>query len=510
MRIVLAQINPTIGDLQGNVDRCLKAIEHARRQGAALVVLPEMAVPGYPPRDILYDASFTTAVAEANRDLADRARRGPPVLVGTIAPSGRHLPHHPGLYNAALLLVDGETHLAAAKRLLRPDDVYHEPRWFIGGPKLPPVSIAGKQVGVLLGEDLFDAGHQIHPARELTDAGAELFVCLCASPYHRAVMDERLCSAKRLGRPLIYNNLVGGNDELIFDGRSFALDKTGKLTARLNGFEEETRLIDIGNDPLVETAAPHPENKLFKALVLGVRDFAHKNNITQAFLGLSGGIDSAVVAVIAAHALGPDNVTAVAIPSRYTDPRSTECARELAARLNIHFQVVDMEPLHRAAEETLGSLLDAGTAAENIQARIRAIILMGYVNRRGGILLNTSNKTELTVGYGTLYGDTTGTLCPIADLTKPQVIRLAHWLNEKDQVIPEFTLSRPPSAELKPNQVDPFDYAVISPELEKLVQSNQSNEAMRRGENKRWGMGVILRVSKKSFGSGRMIPITRM
>jgi NAD+ synthase (glutamine-hydrolysing) len=248
---------------------------------------------------------------------------------------------------------------------------------------------------------------------------------------------------------------------------------------------------------------------LYRALVLGVRDFAHKNGLNRAFVGLSGGIDSAVVAVIAAEALRPERVTAVAIPSRYTDPRSTACAQELATALGVQFEVVELEPLHAAAEAALGHLLKGGTSAENIQARLRAMILMGFVNRYGGMLLNTSNKTELALGYATLYGDMAGTLCPIADVTKPQVVALARWIDSTRGVIPRFTLERPPSAELKPGQVDPFDYAAIAPALEQLVQQNRSNAALRRSEHKRWQMGVVLKVSRKAFGSGRMIPITR-
>jgi NAD+ synthase (glutamine-hydrolysing) len=240
-----------------------------------------------------------------------------------------------------------------------------------------------------------------------------------------------------------------------------------------------------------------------------VRDFIAKNRMERAFIGLSGGIDSATVAVIAAHALGPERVTAVAIPSRFTDPRSTSSAQELAQTLGIEFNVMALEGLHRAAETELGDLLTHGTGAENVQARLRALILLSLVNRYGGVLLNTSNKTELSLGYGTAHGDLVGTLCPIGDLTKPEVVSLAHWINSVKPVIPAFILERPPSAELRPDQVDPFDYPKISPQIERLVQENRSNEILRRSENKRWQLGVVLRVSEKAFGTGRLIPITR-
>jgi NAD+ synthetase len=357
---------------------------------------------------------------------------------------------------------------------------------------------------------LWDEGFEQHPPADLLAAGADLLVNLSASPYRRTILSQRLDQARRPACPLVYVNLCGANDELIFDGRSFALNRQGQELIRLPGFTESVQVVDLERDPPLAPVDESPEAELFAALVLGVRDFAHKNRLERVFLGLSGGIDSAVAAIIAAEALGPAQVTAVAIPSRYTDPRSTECARQLAQALRIGFEVVELEPLHAAAESTLSRLLAGGdTTAENIQARLRAVILMSFVNRYGGMLLNTSNKTELSLGYATLYGDMAGALCPLADLTKPEVMALAHWLNATRHVIPAFILERPPSAELRPAQVDPFDYDRVAPAIEQLVQENRSNAALRRSEHKRWQAGVILKVSEKAFGTGRMIPITR-
>lgn len=509
MKITLGQINACIGDLAGNVARCLAAVETGCRASADLVALPEMAIPGYPPRDILFDPSFVEAAGEATRDLAHRARHGPPVLVGTVMPAEERLPHHPGLYNAAVLLHEGEVQVVAAKRLLPAYDVFYEPRWFRPGPALPPVTIAGRRIGVLVCEDLWDEGYPLHPPAELQAAGAELLICISASPYRQGVLARRLDHARRPGSPLVYVNLCGANDELIFDGRSFVLNERGEITTRLAGFAEEIQTVDLNGPAAPVPTGEEVTQELFQALVLGVRDFAAKNRLERAFVGLSGGVDSAVVAVIAAEALGPERVTAIAIPSRHTDPRSTACARELAARLGLGFEVIALEPLHTAAEATLGGLLDEGTAAENIQARLRAMILMSWVNRYGGLLLNTGNKTELTLGYATLYGDMAGTLCPLADVTKPQVYDLAHRINAGQEIIPRFSLDRPPSAELRPDQVDPFDYPTLAPALELLVHQNRSNPALRRSEHKRWQMGVVLKVSEKAFGTGRLIPITR-
>lgn len=510
MKIALAQINPIVGDLEGNVERCLEAVATARAQSADLVVLPEMALPGYPPRDILFDTSFTAAIEAATRDLAHRVSDGPPVVVGTALSGVTVAPEHPGLLNAAAFLCNGEVQLAAAKRLLPTYDVFYEARWFTPGLASSPLTINGRRVGFLVCEDLWDDGYTLHPPADLLAAGAELLICLAASPFRHEILAERLVHARRPACPLVYVNLVGANDELIFDGRSFVLDGTGALTAQLPGFEPAVQVAEIGSAPPSLPPTPAPEATLFQALVLGIRDFVAKNGLVRVTLGLSGGVDSAVVAVLAAEAVGAANVTALAIPSRYTDPRSTDCARELAAALGICFEVVDLEPLHAAVEATLGSWLGDGVGAENAQARLRMIVLMAYVNRYGGILLNTSNKTELALGYGTLYADLAGTLSPLGDLTKPEVYALAAWIQEtRGNVIPSFVLERPPSAELRPDQVDPFDYPKIAPQLEQLLRENRSNRALRRSEHKRWHMGVILKVSEKAFGTGRLIPITR-
>lgn len=509
MKLALAQINTTVGDLEGNVARSISAVQTAQRQGADLVVLPEMTIPGYPPRDILFDPSFTEAVQAATADLALQTRSGPPVLVGTLWQSDFKQPEHPGLWNAAVLLNKGEVKLAAAKQLLPIYDVFHEPRWFTPGPALPPIEVNGIKIGVLICEDMWDESYSTHPSHYLLESGATQLICISASPFRQNKLDDRLFHARRQGAPIVYLNLVGATDELIFDGHSFILDQEGKVITSLPGFKEVIQVIDLETAVPLEHFTPDPEPELYEALSLGIRDFAVKNGLKHAFLGLSGGIDSALTAVLAAEALGSENVTGVAIPSRYSDPRSTDCARELADNLGIGFEVVELDGLHKAAEASLEPWLTGGTTAENIQARLRAMILMALVNARRGFLLNTSNKTELALGYATLYGDMAGSLCPIADLTKPDIYRLSRWIQAEQGVIPDFIMKRPPSAELRPDQVDPFDYDVVAPALEALVLNNQSNGPIRRSEHKRWHMGVILKVSEKAFGSGRLIPITR-
>ncbi len=522
--------------------RILDAAKSVADQKPDLVVFPELTVCGYPPRDILYDSSFVEAVQHATLDLARQAEGLPPLLVGSFAPAERKLYQHPSLNNIAYMMQDGEMKVAQIKQLLPVYDVFYEPRWFLAGTKtLPPINIAGKKVGVMICEDMWDEEYPVHPGADLKAAGAEMLICISASPYRRGAGEGRLRHAKRQVEtrpssalrsaqddemPLVFVNLVGGNDELIFDGGSFAVGGE-----RLRMFEEEVRVVEVGEErgkmkdrewnPSTGSGqrVKSGEEEVFRALVLGLRDFADKNHLRHAFIGLSGGIDSSVVAVIAAEALGCERVTGVAIPSRFTDVRSTESARELASRLGIGFEVVELERMHEAAEQAVGPKRSEGVAGENIQARLRMIVLMSFVNQRGGFLINTSNKTELTLGYSTLYGDMAGAISPLGDVTKAEVIRLGKWINEewKEEsgkrkeggVIPRFVMERKPSAELRAEQVDPFDYEKISPEAEELVRSNQSNAAMRTSEHKRWQMGLVLKVSEKSFGRGRLMPITR-
>lgn len=510
MKIAVAQINTTVGDLSGNVARILDAARSVANQNPDLIVFPELTVCGYPPRDILYDASFVEAVQAATLDLARQAEGLPPLLVGSFAPAEQKLYQHPSLNNIAYLMQNGEMKVAQIKQLLPVYDVFYEPRWFLAGTKtLPPIDIAGTKVGVIICEDMWDEEYPAHPGADLKAMGAEMLVCISASPYRRGGGAGRLYHARRQGLPLLFVNLVGANDELIFDGGSFVLGGE-----RVEIFEEDVKVVEWKVESGVAEKEERRkresgEEEVFRALVLGLRDFASKNGLSHAFIGLSGGIDSSVAAVIAVEALGRERVTGVAIPSRYTDARSTESARELASRLGIGFEVVEMEKMHKAAEQTIGPERSGGVAGENIQARLRMVILMSFVNQRGGFLINTSNKTELTLGYSTLYGDMAGAISPLGDLTKMEVYALARWINVERDIISPYVMTRKPSAELRENQVDPFEYEKISPEAEALVQSNQSNTAMRASEHKRWQAGVILKVSEKSFGRGRLMPITR-
>jgi NAD+ synthetase len=516
VRIALAQIDTRLGDFEGNRRRIAAAVAEAGRLGADLAVLPELAVTGYPPRDLLLDPAFVDRAAAVTADLARELADGPPAVLGTPVRSGAATPGHPGLWNAAALLAGGRVAAVAAKRLLPAYDVFHEPRWFVPGPPAAPVEIAGRRLGLLVCEDLWDEGYPAHPPADLTAAGAEILIAVSSSPFRTGILPRRLHHAQRPGVPVVYVNAVGANDELIFDGRSFVLDGDGRLLALLPAFREAVEVVDLNVSP-IEPPTILPEEELFAALVLGVKDFAAKNGLRRLFLGLSGGIDSALVACIAAAAVGPEAVTALAIPSRHTDPRSTATARELAETLGIGFAELPLDPLHTAAQAALGPLLE-GTTDENLQARLRMLLLTAHVNRHGGLLLNTSNKTELSLGYGTLYGDLAGTLSVLGDLTKTEVYAVARWAAEHRAPIPPFILDRLPTAELRPDQIDPFDYPVVAPAVEALVRGHRPpSEAdiaplrrlLRNAEHKRWQHGVILKVTDRAFGTGRMMPITR-
>ncbi len=329
MKIALAQIDTRIGDFAGNRRRIVAAVVEARRQGADLVILPELVVTGYPPRDLLLDPSFVNHAVETTKEIGRELSAGPPVILGTVARSGSATPGHPGLWDVAVLLQDGHVATTIPKRLLPAYDVFHEPRWFVPGPPSQPLEIAGRRMGVLVCEDLWDEGYPAHPAEDLLAAGAEALVVIAASPFRVGVLEKRLYHARRAGAPVVFVNAVGANDELIFDGGSFMTDTDGRVRARLPRFAEAVVTVELLGGGILAPVLEGPE-ELYAALVSGVRGFAGKNGLRRLFLGLSGGVDSALVACIAAEAVGPGRVTAVALPSRHTDPRSTEAARELA------------------------------------------------------------------------------------------------------------------------------------------------------------------------------------
>lgn len=543
MRVALAQIDTTAGDVRGNVARIEAAWQQARAEGAALVVCPELAVLGYPPRDLLLREGVVRAALEAQQGLAQRLAGGPPLLVGSVARNPR--PTGPGLVNAALLLRGGRIEASYGKRLLPTYDVFDERRYFAPGEGPVVVEVEGRRLGLLVCEDLWGAdrpqGRRLYdadPPAEACRAGADLLVALSASPYHAGKDAQRLSlfagEARRLQVPLLAVHLVGGNDDVLFDGRSRLLGADGQERARLAAFTEELRVLDLEATLAAPPQKPEvlePAEELRRALVMGLAGYARKTGFTRALVGLSGGVDSAVVACLAADALGPAQVLGVSLPGRHTSDMSRQDARELATRLGIAFRELSIEGPYASFLEALAPALEgkaADVTEENLQARTRGAMLMALSNKHGHLLLATGNKSEVSVGYCTLYGDTNGGLAVISDVWKQGVYALARLYAAQGR-LPERTVTRPPTAELRPGQLDtdalpPYD--VLDPILRLRVEEGLSLaeiaargidrelagrvlRMVERNEYKRRQLAPGLKVTPVAFGSGWRMPIAR-
>jgi NAD+ synthase (glutamine-hydrolysing) len=557
-RIALAQVNTTVGDFAGNAARIRAATEKARAAGASVVAFPELAVSGYPPRDFLDLPEFAERAGRTVADLAAPAEwsRGIAIVVGfpelvPVAPP-------PSIYNSAALLSGGRIAAVGRKSLLPTYDVFDETRYFV--PAESATAADAESVGLRLGlsvcEDVWNdkrfwvrPRYARDPIAELVRAGAGLVVNVSASPYAlgKPALRERMLSAGAAshGAPIAYVNQVGGNDALVFDGGSMLVAKDGAVLARAPLFEEVLLVAELetGRSEVVALGAAAPAasrapaadpeaDEVFRALALGVRDYVRKCGFREVVLGLSGGIDSALTACIAAEALGPKNVLGVAMPSRYSSGHSREDAALLARSLGVRFQEIAIEPMHaaflgeleRALEKPLGDL-----AEQNVQARIRGQILMAISNDAGGLVLSTGNKSELAVGYCTLYGDMAGGLAVIGDLPKTLVYRVARAANARAgrALVPERTFTKPPSAELKPDQTDqdslpPYDvlddileaYVEERLPMDAIVARGHPEATVRRvlrmviaSEYKRRQAAPVLKVTEKAFGEGRRFPI---
>jgi NAD+ synthetase len=547
MRIALAQLDPVVGDIAGNAGRLGEAIDRAAAGGADLVVTSELSVVGYPPKDLLGKERFVADSVAAVEALAARCTKAA-ALVGFVRPtpgaSGRPL------QNAAALLAGGRVQLVHVKTLLPSYDVFDETRYFEPGGRPKCIAVGGLKMGLSICEDLWDAaalGRNIYgddPVALLAADGAEVVINMAASPYQlgKAAMREDLFArqARRVGAPIIYVNQVGGNDELIFDGSSCVIAADGTVVARAKSFQEDLLIVDLPGTGATAPAPPRVEPlddeiaRLSAALKLGLRDYVAKCGFRSVVLGLSGGIDSAVVATLAADALGPENVHALAMPSRYSSAHSLADARELARNLGIHYAVVPIEPMHKAFEAALADVLaSAGehAAAENVQARIRGTLVMASSNAFGHLALATGNKSELSVGYCTLYGDMAGGLAPIGDVMKTDIYRLARRLNAEAgrPRIPQSTLTKAPSAELKPNQTDQDKlppYELLDDILRRYIEADRTAEQIIAAgldarevlrvvrmvdfsEHKRKQAPPVLKVTTRAFGSGRRMPIAQ-
>jgi len=541
MRIALAQLNPTVGDIPGNTARIAADIDRAAGEGAELIVFAELSVAGYPPRDLLRKEQFVADNVAAVESLAKRCT-ALAALVGFArqTPSGAGRP----LQNAAALLVGGEVRHVQVKNLLPTYDVFDETRYFEPGEQASCIEINGVKVGLSICEDIWDPpalGRQLYrkdPVAELKAQGAEIIVNMSASPYQMGKLDVReglfRRQARRCGVPIVYVNQVGGNDELVFDGGSCAFGAGGELLGRAASFREDLLIVDT-DGPAARCEPLSPElARLSAALKMGLRDYCAKCGFKSVVIGLSGGIDSAVVAALAADALGPANVLTLAMPSRYSSDHSLSDARAVAKNLGIECRTVQIEPLHAAYERTLVELLKGGNrqvADENIQARIRGNVIMAVSNALGHMALATGNKSELSTGYCTLYGDMSGGLSPIGDVLKTTVFRLAEQLNAEAGFdrIPRGVIAKPPSAELKPNQFDQDTlppYELLDRILQRYVEDDKTarqivaegfdaatvNRVVRMvdaAEYKRKQAAPALKVTARAFGSGRRMPIAQ-
>ena len=531
LRILIAQLNLLVGDIAGNRDRIIAAVREARdEQGADLVVFPELALTGYPPEDLLLRPEFLErSEAALSRLISEVQGIGmilgyPKVGVG-------------GLFNVAGLVADGRVLAEYAKQTLPNYSVFDEKRYFQPGRAPGVFEFKGIRLGLTICEDIWEEG----PARQAAEAGAQLLININASPYHSGKAPERegliTLRAREHGFPILYANLVGGQDELVFDGGSFVVDARGLVTQRAAFFDEAMMVVDLEPGavprPLPGALAPllQEEGAVYQALVLGVRDYVRKNGFKGAVLGLSGGIDSALTLALAVDALGADQVEVVLMPSRYTADMSNEDAFEEARILGVSASVIPIEPAFQAflgmlEEEFSGYAPDV--TEENIQARCRGIVLMAISNKKGKILLTTGNKSEVAVGYATLYGDMAGGFAPIKDVLKTLVYRLARYRNRIAPVIPDRVITRPPSAELRPDQTDQDslpDYHVLDPILRRYIEDDESvariveagypeDEVRRvarlvdRNEYKRRQAPPGVRISCRAFGRDRRYPIT--
>jgi NAD+ synthase (glutamine-hydrolysing) len=541
VKIAIGQINPTIGDFAGNAAKILDYISRAHEEGAELVVFPEMCICGYPPMDLLDHGSFVEANLKSLRSIQQRAPAGIGIVLGYVDKS-RSSSGKP-LVNAVSLIHNGEVQFTQTKSLLPTYDVFDEARYFEPADRRRTVAFNGEQIGIAVCEDIWwetDQQGALHypvdPVKELLDKGATVIISPSASPFYSGKLELRYKLLSGIGKssgvPIIYVNTVGGNDSLIFDGRSLVTTADGALSFIGAGFEEQLAFVDTGNLAAIQDFQVDRYEEIEQALVLGIRDYLGKCGFKRVHVGLSGGIDSSVVAVLAVKAVGPDNVRLFALPSRYSSQGSRDDAGLLAENLGVELHSLSIEGMFQAGLQTLAPVFKgraADVTEENIQARIRGLLLMAYSNKFHSLLLTTGNKSELATGYCTLYGDMCGVLAVIGDLFKTEVYALARGLNRENAVIPESVLNKAPSAELRPDQTDqdslpPYElldqilhlYLLQSKTLEEITSAGYEVDLVKniltmvgRAEFKRRQAPPVLKVSPRAFGTGRRIPIAR-
>ena len=532
MKVSLCQINPTVGAIEWNMDLIMKWYQKAVAAGAELTVFPELVLVGYPPQDLLLRRRFLDKAEMALKSIAEKTTI--PMIIGNpLRENGK-------LYNCAFVCGHGEIAGHYKKRLLPTYDVFDEDRYFTSGESTEVIEVEFNnklvKIGMQICEDLWDEDYACNLAKSLKEKGAECIVNISASPYRAGRLADRskLIASKvtETALPFFYCNIVGAQDELIFDGQSLAYDGKGNLIGQGPAFKEDIVLVDSANSETIELKTARREQKIYQALVLGVRDYFRKTGYKKAVLGLSGGTDSSLTGCIAVDALGPNNVHGVSMPSRYSSDHSMDDAKTLAKNLGIDYRTISIESIIGRFDESLEEIFngsETGVAEENIQSRVRGSLLMALSNKFNWLVLSTGNKTELAMGYCTLYGDMNGGLSVISDLSKTDVYALSHWVNEEagSERIPVSSIEKPPSAELRPDQVDPFDYDVVSPLVSALIEDEKSpteliaegadpelikdiSQRIRINEYKRRQAAPGLRVTSKAFGIGRRVPIVNL
>jgi NAD+ synthase (glutamine-hydrolysing) len=538
MKIALAQINTTVGDIDGNRDKVLQTMEKAKEMGANLAVFPELCLTGYPPRDLLGLHGFVESNLRALREIANQSD-SMGVLLGFVDRNPRKEGRN--FYNAAAFLAQGNIQAIIHKTLLPTYDVFDEDRYFEKAEEVRLIHFGGRVLGVSICEDAWNSEdfwsrplYSTDPIRTQIEKGANLLINISASPYemekplfrYRMLRDH----VRKHKTAMIYVNLVGGNDDLLFDGNSLAIGKAGNVIAQGQRFSEDLLIVDPDSSEDQGYHDGESMENLFQALAIGTRDYARKCGFKSAVIGLSGGIDSSIVACIAAEALGAANVLGVSMPSMYSAPESYEDARVLADNLGIRFEVIPIRPIFEDFQNSLShafSGLPQNETEENLQARIRGTLLMAFSNKFGHLVLSTGNKSELGVGYCTLYGDMVGGLAVISDVPKTMVYKLAAYINRDKEIIPQNTIQRPPTAELKPDQKDQDtlpEYDILDGILKLRVEDQLSiEEIIAKGyerqtvekvlrmiylnEYKRRQAAIGLKVTTRAFGPGRRMPI---
>ncbi len=549
MKIAMAQINTTVGDLDGNTEKIREYMNYAKKNNADLIVFPELAITGYPPQDLLFENAFV----KRNKELLEEiiiSEGDIAGIIGFIDYKGRNL------YNAAAIFMENELIGVAYKTLLPTYDVFDEARYFIPTreedikPILMKINETEFNLGIEICEDLWDEDYDIKVTDCLAEKMADIIVNISASPFYAEKRFEREHLLKKKSKrnkvPIFYVNLVGGQDELVFDGQSLAVDSSGNLIAMGKQFEEDLIITDIdleaGSAEKIESFTYNKEQEMYDALALGIRDYFRKTGFKKALIGMSGGIDSSLTTCIAVDALGKENVIGVSMPSKYSSDHSKTDAQKLAENLGICFVQIPIQGIVNTYQKTLETPLeeirkrfgtekerDDPVADENIQPRTRGNCLMDISNRLKDLkilVLNTGNKTEIALGYCTLYGDMTGGIGVIGDVSKLEVYKLAHYVNEKvgRKIIPHDVLVKKPSAELKENQFDPFDFDIVSPLVDEIIENRRSKRELiekgypkevvedtyrrvRHAEYKRWQAPPCIKITPKAFGIGWKMPI---